>query len=294
VRRIGRFVLDKQLAEGGVAKVYLGHDEKAADEVVVIKIGNADDEDDFIKEAAILRQLADDRIVRVIDYGRERGKVFIAMEHVSGVDLHALLKQHGALPLEPSALVARDVAAALQAAHALGLGIVHRDVTPTNVLLSSRGAVKLADFGTAKWERAEVRTRTGIVKGKYEYLAPEQAIGEGVDHRTDVFCLGLVLYEMLSGARAYDAADPYDMIELAATCTLVPAKNVMPASAKALLPVVEKAIAKDPAKRFQSAEAMREAIASAVKLEEQSVRRDLAIRVRASRAGKRKTITRDD
>lgn len=297
MKTIGRFVLDKRLAEGGVAKVYLGHDPGSDEPPLVIKIGDAEDKDDFMKEAKILSQLKDDRIVRIIDFGVERNKVFIAMEHVHGIDLHGLLKQHAPLPPPLAAMIAMQVAHALALAHALKEHIVHRDVTPTNILLSAKGAVKLADFGTAKWEQAEVRTKTGIIKGKYEYLAPEQAIGEGVDHRTDIFCLGLVLYEMLSGKRAYEAADPYDMIELAASCTLMPAKKVLPKEAKGLLAVVERMLAKDPAKRFQTAEAAAKAIVEAMpEAKAESVKQDLAMRVQASAHTSRpkRHITRED
>lgn len=303
MKQIGRFLFEKRLAEGGVAKVYLGYD--PADEpkeIFVIKVGSAEDHDDFMKEATILKRLRHPNVVRVVDFGTERGKVFIAMEHVHGVDLHTLLRQHPILAINDAAMITREVASALAAAHALKdesgaeLHIVHRDVTPTNILLSLKGEVKLADFGTAKWEQAEVRTKTGIIKGKYEYLAPEQALGVGVDHRTDLYCLGLVLYEMLSGKRAYSAADPYDMIELAANGTLVPAKTAMPKEAKAIVPIVERLLAKEPKQRFQTAKAVIEAIDLAVPgAKAGSVRTDVSLLVQASRHARgRKTPTRDD
>jgi len=176
VKRIGPYTIDKQLGQGGVAVVFLGHKEPDVTKLV-IKVGRSEDAADFMKEATLLRRLQHPNVVRVIDADSERGRVYIVMEWVSGVDAHVLFslarEQNAPIASEVVMLIARDIARALSATHALSdaLGsfkVVHRDVTPTNVLLSAKGEVKLADFGTAKWDRSEVRTMTGVIRGKYE------------------------------------------------------------------------------------------------------------------------------
>ena len=289
VKQLGRYTLDRRIGEGGVAKVYRAHDPAdKAKTPVVIKVGEATDEKDFLKEANILRRLEHPNIVRIIDYGKEKKKVFIVMEYVRGVDLHALMKAGGKLPLGLAAMVAKAIAAALATAHALKdddgspLNIVHRDVTPTNVLLSEEGHVLLADFGTARWDLSEVATGTGIIKGKYEYLAPEQASGERVTQSADLYALGLVMFEMLSGKRAYDANNAFDMIELAASGILLSAKDTLPKETHALLPIVERLLKKDISERYANAAQARDAIEAAVRVSD-AERKELAARVKRAR-----------
>ena len=216
-----KYALERPLASGGMAEIFLARalvGPLRGQWVVVKRVHEhlADSEDlrdMFAREGALAMMLHHPNIVRVIDVGEEEGVPYLAMELLEGVDLRAALgvamrDQTRLYPAHACAIAAR-IAAGLHHAHTLRdeagapLGIVHRDVSPHNVFLTNDGGVKLLDFGIAKTNRA-VATRTGIVRGKAGYMAPEQLAGLGVDARSDLFALGVVLWEMLTGHRLWD------------------------------------------------------------------------------------------
>lgn len=216
---IGRYEIKRRLAEGGMAEVYLaqatGPEGFAKDVVIKVVRGflSSDQQfiDMFINEARLSSRLNHANVVQIFDFGKHQQSYFIAMEYVRGTSLFDLRKRcrDRGIPFPPTlvAEIGAQVARGLQYAHSLSdkgkpLGIVHRDVTPHNVLLSFDGAVKLTDFGIAK--ASTTHTAPGVLKGKFAYMAPEQARGEMVDSRTDIFALGVVLWEMLTGGRLFD------------------------------------------------------------------------------------------
>ncbi len=168
----------------------------------------------FMDEARVLSRLCHPNVVAVLDAGADREGPFLVTELVEGLDLRRLLlwvaRRGERLPERLALGIAVDVLEALSHAHAHG--VVHRDVTPANVLLGRDGRVVLIDFGIARSELQSERTRTGLVKGKVPYMAPEQALGKPVDGRTDLFALGVVLFEMLSGTRPHDGASDVETI----------------------------------------------------------------------------------
>ena len=226
----------------------------------------------FLDETRIAARLNHPNIARIFELGEAEGTWFILMEHVPGKDLREVLRrareQHSQVPINVAVKIALDVAAGLEHAHAAldsqgrSLGIVHRDVSPHNVLLSSQGDVKLIDFGVAKATNKSVHTAAGVLKGKFPYMAPEQARGEAVDPRTDLFALGIVLWESVAGRylfRGSSDASTLKLVRASEVPSLMSLRKDVPASLDAL---VIKALSRAPDDRFQTARAMHEALSS--------------------------------
>lgn len=276
---IGRYVVTRLLAEGGMAEIYLGTatgPEGFEKDVVIKRIRSflAKDSnfvDMFKAEARLASRLNHANIVQVFDFAEHEDTYFIAMEYVHGVSLWELRRRARELgvPLSPTLVgeIGACVARGLQYAHALtdrgqGLRIVHRDVTPHNVLLSFDGAVKLTDFGIAK--ASSNLTTPGMLKGKFAYMAPEQARGETVDGRTDLFALGIVLWELLTGGRLFEADNDVAVLRAVQDSVIVPPQRLNPLVPAELNQVVVRALSRPPAERFQSAQEMERALANFV------------------------------
>ncbi len=220
-RRFGRFVLFDQIGVGGMARIYLGKSasELSAGRRVVVKqilpllSDNPEFSRLFIDEAKLSAQLTHGNIAQVIDLGREEGRLYIAMEYVEGFDLRELLKacskRQVPLPVEFALLIVTETLRALDYAHrkrsesGQRLGIVHRDVSPSNVLISFEGEVKLCDFGIARAMGSGEDVPEEAIQGKAGYMSPEAASGESLDERADVFAAGIMLWELLAGRRLY-------------------------------------------------------------------------------------------
>lgn len=259
IMRVGHYEVIDKLASGR-AEVMVARDTRLPTTAphVVIKIAS-DDEPDFERELTVLRQLRHKNVVSLLDFGSDNGRGFLALEYIPGLDLAQLLGHSGPLDLDLAVFIAREVLLGLTAAHAItdetgrSLGVVHRDVTPSNVLVSASAGVKLADFGIAKYLHAPRRTATGIIKGKFAYLSPEQAKSLPIDARTDVYAVGLLLFEMLTNQPAYKSTDDYELIELAMGADLSKRWEILPASAEPVMKVLRKALAPTLSKRIASA-----------------------------------------
>jgi serine/threonine protein kinase len=277
-RAFGPYELVRRLGVGGMAEVYVARARSVAgfEKVVALKTIHARFSEDpeftqlLVEEANITAQLSHRNIVQVIDLGVVDDTHFIAMELVDGLDLSRLLTitRERRIRISPrvAAYVCREVCDGLEHAHRkLGpdgkpLRIVHRDVSPPNILVSNAGEVKITDFGIAKASLRAVKTGTGVVKGKYAYMAPEQAKALAVDHRADLFALGCVLYELATGRPVYpDAALPI-MLDRVARVVFEPASRVRPDLPPALLEILAKALQADVNARFVTARAMGEAL----------------------------------
>lgn len=276
---IGRYVVKRRLAEGGMAEVYLaeatGPEGFAKDVVIkVVRSFLASDQqfvDMFIAEARLSSRLNHANVVQIFDFGKHDQSYFIAMEYVRGASLFDLRKRcrEQGVPFPPTlvAEIGAQVARGLQYAHGLAekgkpLGIVHRDVTPHNVLLSFDGAVKLTDFGIAK--ASTTHTAPGVLKGKFAYMSPEQSRGESVDARTDVFALGVVLWEMLTGGRLFDGDSELAVLRAVQESLIAPPSRLNPDVPPELSDVVLKALARPVGDRFQSAFELERALATYV------------------------------
>jgi len=277
VEAFGRFTLLKRLGAGGMGEVFLAQTQPDQPPVVLKRVLPHLTENPrflklFLDETRIAARLNHPNIARIFELGETQGTWFIAMEHVPGLDLREALRrardQESAVPVNVAIKIALDVALGLEHAHTAvdsqgrGLSIVHRDVSPHNVLVSRAGEIKLIDFGVAKATNKSVHTAAGILKGKFPYMAPEQARGEPVDARTDLFALGIVLWETLAGRylfRGKTDAATLKMVRTGEVTSLLSLRKDVPF---ALDTIVLKTLAKDPADRFQSARALHEALAA--------------------------------
>jgi serine/threonine-protein kinase len=277
---LDRYELLCPLAEGGMASVWLARmqGKRGFEKLVAIKTIRAELVDDprfeemFLDEARIASGIAHPNVAQIIDLGEKSGVLYLVMEWVDGESLAKIrkfaAKAHVRLPLGLSLRILSDACAGLHAAHELkgsdgeGLGVVHRDVSPQNILVSTAGAVKVIDFGIAKAEnRLGTRTRTGIVKGKVQYMAPEQARGEPHDRRVDVWALGVCLYELVSDRLPFDGDSPLEVLRRITFEDPPPIEDVVPSSVR---DVIASALARRPEDRFPTAASMRRAIENAL------------------------------
>jgi eukaryotic-like serine/threonine-protein kinase len=271
----GRFRLTGRIGIGGMAEVFravVKGPQGWERELVVKRIlpqlsGNAEFTKMFIREAKISALLVHPNIVQTFEFGEAEGTYFIAMEGVQGVTLRELLtklkKDRRAMPFMVIADIAKQVCTGLDYAHTLkgpdgtALEIVHQDVSPTNIMLAFNGTVKVLDFGIARAASfAEEEAKKGLIKGKVAYLAPEQVNMQPFDHRIDIFALGIVMHEMMTGARLFQAKNDINRMR-----QLLAAPIPLPSSINAAVPreldrIVMKALEVDPAQRYQSTKAM--------------------------------------
>jgi serine/threonine-protein kinase len=267
---LGKYRLLKLLATGGMAEVYLARQAGAAGfqkQVCLKRIlphlaRDRQFVEMFLNEARVASQLDHPNIVSIFDLGESNGNYFIAMEFIDGPSLRAVALRAAELnELLPVAEVVRIVSQAaggLHYAHELPgpdgqpLGLVHRDVSPDNLLVHRNGTVKIVDFGIAKAAGSTGNTGTGALKGKVAYMAPEQLRGEPVGRRADVFSLGVVLYELLAGHRPWDAPTEVALIARILNEEPQPLTEVREDALPALWSIVERALAKDPGQRHQT------------------------------------------
>jgi serine/threonine protein kinase len=263
-RQLGKYELREIIRRGGMSAVYEAY-QPSLHRLVAVKVlafpGDPEFAARFEREARSIAALQHPNVVRVYDYGEQDGQAYLVMQYVEGgVTLVDLLREPQA-PVRCLELM-EHVLAGLGYAH--GQGIVHRDVKPSNVLMASPTWPMLADFGIAKLlaVRGQQLTATGVVAGTPTYMAPEQAFRLSVDTRTDLYSAGVMLYEMVTGRVPFDAGTPVATLMLHAYEPPPPPRELNPALPEELEAMVLKALAKDPADRFQSAEEMGEAIQS--------------------------------
>jgi len=224
----------------------------------------------FLDEARLAASLNHQNVAQVFEVGREAGVHYLAMEYVHGQDLRALLARAGSagtrVPLELALTIVAGAAAGLEHAHerrnsdGTPMGIVHRDVSPSNIMIGYDGAVKLLDFGIAKATSRSIETQSGVIKGKFAYMAPEQCRGRDVDRRSDVFSLGIILYEVTTQHRCFRADSDFDTMHRIVTGDIMRPSRLIQGYPQALEAIVMKALAIDAAQRYQSAALLLEAI----------------------------------
>lgn len=275
--RIGRYELLFELARGGMGTVYVARmvGTRGFDRLVAIKRLNVaptaapDEIEDLVREARLTARIHHPNVVQTLELGEDGGLPFIVMELVQGVSLSRLLGRlaRDARPLDPdlAGWILEQAARGLAAAHALlgpdgePLYLVHRDVSPQNVLVSFEGRVMIADFGIAKLAEAPGLTEAGVLKGKVGYMAPEQTRGELVDSRADVFCLGIVFFEMLSGERLFEGGSPADSIRRIADDPPPDLREARPELPVEWIEIAERCLAKRREDRYPDAKAVSEA-----------------------------------
>ncbi|MEI8259222.1 MAG: serine/threonine-protein kinase [Deltaproteobacteria bacterium] len=271
-RQLGAYRLVRRLGSGGMAEVFLAvaYGASGFEKLVAIKTllpelqGDATFEQLLIDEARVAARLSHRNLVQVHELGSAGGQYFVRMDYVDGVDLARALGA-GAVSEGLALAIVSEVALALAAVHHATdearrpLGLVHRDVSPSNILLSRQGDVKLADFGIAKATLLADRTAGAVRKGKYAYMSPEQVAGDSLDARSDQFGLAVTLVEMLTGRRPFDGGGPLETMERIREAAPPPLEDVAP-DVRAL---VHRALARSPADRFSDIDALQDAVETA-------------------------------
>ncbi len=258
-----RYAVGELLGRGGMAEVYLATD-RVLDRPVAFKVlgGWLANDGTFVerfrREALAAARISHPNLVAVFDAGSEDGVHYIVMEHVPGETLADVLRKEGRLHPNRASSIAASVADALGVAHAAR--IVHRDVKPANVMLTPDGRTKLMDLGIARNIDGESITHASSILGTAGYVSPEQARGDPVDHRSDVYSLGCVLYEMLTGRQPFEAQDPLAMAYKHVHEAPVPPTSLEPSIPPALEAVTLRAMEKEPGSRFQNVEEMASAL----------------------------------
>ena len=277
-RAFGHYRLLRQIAVGGMAEIYLAKSRGIGgfEKFVALKVihPNYSADEHFIQmlidEAKITVQLQHVNIGQIFDLGRIGDQYFITMEFVDGADLFKVLRRASEIeydmPVEVAAFVVQEVCAALDYAHHknddLGrpLEIIHRDVSPQNVLISYAGEVKVVDFGIAKAALRARQTAAGVIKGKYYYMSPEQAWGDPVDQRSDIFSTGILLYEILTGQMLYLEEDLTLLLDMVRKAEIEPVSRRRREVPPELEAIVMKALRKRPEDRYQSAHDFQDAL----------------------------------
>jgi eukaryotic-like serine/threonine-protein kinase len=280
--RLGRYELIARLATGGMGEIFLARLEGAAgfEKLFVVKriLPHLADDPRFrtmlIDEARIASIMTHANICHVYELGETDGQLYIVMEYLEGITLLPLLrkmsKEAGALDLGFIGAVIQQASDGLHYAHELknrggeDLGIVHRDVTPSNLFLTDSGVVKLLDFGIAKVKSASAHTQTGTVKGKYAYMSPEQLRGAAVDRRADVFALGVVVFEMLALRRLFQRKTDYLTFRAVLEQPIIDIRHYRPDCPDSLALVLARALDRDPANRFDTARQFGSAVLDAI------------------------------
>ena len=267
--RIGPYVLHRKIARGGMAELFLadyvredGFRRKVAVKRILPHLaGNPDFVKMFTREARVAALLQHPNIVQIFDYGNIENAYFIAMEYIDGKSLGEILStlKHG-LSIERAIFIISQICKGLDYSHnkkdentGEPFKIVHRDISPQNLLISYQGEVKISDFGISKASSEPSLTQAGVVKGKLAYLSPEQALGEPIDHRADIYALGLVFYETLSGKRVYPFSSDVEAIRMIPQMDIEPLCNLISDIPEELNRIVMKCLEKQKNLRYQSA-----------------------------------------
>ncbi|HEY0192849.1 MAG TPA: protein kinase, partial [Kofleriaceae bacterium] len=276
--RLGKYEVLTPLAAGGMAQIYLARTTGigAFERHVVLKMILPERAHDhtsvqmFLDEARLAASLNHQNVAQVFEVGQDAGVHYLAMEYVHGQDLRALLARAGSegtrVPLDLALTVIAGAAAGLHHAHerrtpdGVPMGIVHRDVSPSNIMIGYDGAVKLLDFGIAKATMRSVETQSGIIKGKFAYMSPEQCRGRDVDRRSDVFSLGINLYEVTTQHRCFRADSDFDTMHRIVTGDIVPPTRLVLGYPQPLEEIVMRALAVDADDRYANVGELLEAV----------------------------------
>jgi serine/threonine protein kinase len=270
--RYGSYVVYEQIGKGGMATVHRAEDATRKRQIALKRLLPTLQKEHvalFLDEARLLRYLKHPNIAETYDSGRVFGTYFIAMEYVKGPTLKQLVahcgRTVGSVPQAVTLSLTSQLCAALDHAHNCTderkqpLGIIHRDVTPANIIISESGELKLIDFGLAKSVAISEHTGAGVIKGKYAYVAPEYINGQ-LDHRADLWAVGIIMYELLTSRRLFDGADAFETMQRIRGMPIPRPSRANPHVIPALDDIVMRALERDPARRWQSAAEMQKSI----------------------------------
>ena len=271
--RFGKYLILDKIATGGMAELFRAKitSVEGFEKLVAIKkiLPNLTQDSNlinmFIDEAKLAAMLTHQNIVQIYDLGSMEGAYFIAMEYIQGKDLRVLSnksKEKGLpLPLEYALYITSRICSGLDYSHNLKdfqgnpLKLIHRDISPQNILVTYEGEVKIVDFGIAKAARKTADTREGLIKGKVAYMSPEQAAGKTIDHRSDIFSAGILLYEMITGVRMFDGAD-LNVLDKVRNADFQKAETIVSELPAEVSEILRRALARAPSRRYKSCVAM--------------------------------------
>lgn len=275
--RLGNNELILRIGRGGMATVWVARehrDDSKSDRLIAVKamLVELADEPEFMKmfidEVRLVRSIHHPNVVELYDVGEHQGLMWMSMEWVEGESLHTIIAEAGkrrAIPPEMAVRILTDAAAGLNAAHELRdehgapRGVVHRDISPHNILIGTNGSVKLVDFGVAKaMGRVSEATRAGQLKGKFGYMSPEQALGKTIDRRSDLFSLGIVLFELTTGRRLFRGETDVETLRLVISGQVPRPTSIDPKYPQKLERIVLRALDRDPDQRYQTAQEIEE------------------------------------
>lgn len=267
--RFGKYLLLEKLATGGMAQLYKGKmtGVEGFEKLVAIKqiLPHLAEEKDlvnaFIDEAKLAAMLHHQNIVQIYDFGNMEGTYYIAMEYLLGKDLRMIVKRaqekNKPLHLEQSLFIISHMCAGLDYAHKMKdfqgrpLNIIHRDISPQNIIITYEGEVKILDFGIAKAATQSTMTQTGMIKGKVAYMSPEQAAGKTIDYRSDIFPTGILLYELITGRRMF-TGDTLQILAKVRDVVFEPVESIINGLPTGIYNILNRALAKEPDQRYQS------------------------------------------
>lgn len=258
--RIGRYQIVNRLGAGGMGVVYLADDPLLGRTVAIKVLPSGDDEglrERFLREARSVAALRHPNIVTIYDIGDEQGQLFIAMERIDGESMADAIGRSADYSLERKLQLMIELCAGLGYAHKRG--IIHRDIKPGNLMISSDGQLKVLDFGLARLATSGIETgltQSGALVGTPNYMSPEQVRGDTLDHRSDIFSVGLVLYEWLAYRRAFASESVHTLLHDIAYNDPTPLRTHVPSIGPRLAAIVDKTLQKDPATRYQSLDAL--------------------------------------
>lgn len=275
IEQFGKYILLEKLAAGGMAEVYLAKSNGAngVSKFVAVKriLPQFSDNEEFIdmfkEEAKVAINLNHSNVVSIYEFGIEKGQFYLVMEFVEGRNLRQILnelkKSNKTVSTEQAVFIVKEAAAGLDHAHRCTdsksgkpLNITHRDMSPQNIMISFEGESKVIDFGIAKSEKESEGTKVGTLKGKFAYMSPEQSEGLAIDPRTDVFALGIILWELLANDRLFTGSNEAAILRKVRDCQIPPIRKINPLVPTELERIVTKALAKDKNVRYQTAQAL--------------------------------------
>jgi eukaryotic-like serine/threonine-protein kinase len=281
--RFGKYDLLALLATGGMAEIWLARVSGMAgfEKLVVIKrlldklAIDTEYVEMFLDEARINARLTHSSIVQVLELGQVEGKYFMAMEYVPGLSVSQVGKRAtkvlGDVPQSVACGIITQACSGLHYAHektmpdGTPLNIIHRDVSPQNLILTFEGNVKVLDFGIAKADQRQSQTRTGLVKGKFSYMSPEQCLGQPLDRRSDVFALGIVLFELCTARRLFKRGSTYETYTAITNADVPSPRKLNPKVDEGVEAVILRALARKPEERYHTADAMQDALETAMR-----------------------------
>jgi serine/threonine protein kinase len=278
-KRLGKYEILALLALGGTAEIYLARigGTNGFEKYVVVKClhDHLADDTEFVKmfldEARLAAQLDHSNVVQTFELGEHENRYYMVLEFLAGLSLAMVVRRAGErlpggrLPVPLTLNIAAQACAGLQYAHERAsngkpLNIVHRDISPQNLVISFEGVVKVVDFGIARAEMRETKTKAGTIKGKFAYMSPEQCVANNVDRRTDVFALGVIVFELLTGKRLFKRNSPYETYQAVIECNVPPVSSLNHEVDPAIDKIIAKAVSKDKEDRYPTAEAMGDAL----------------------------------